>query len=449
MQDLSHLYSKESEMMILGSMLTNINSLKEAAASLDAFDFHHTEHQVIFAVLKTAYKDDKPIDVHLVCEELKKQGKLQPVGGAAYILYLAQYAGTSAFIEEYAQGLKEFSAKRRLIDLSRRIMSDALDGKTNAPALVQNAQESLKLIEKNRDIEDKHPIRLLSGFEQNFLLETPLKKPMILECSDDDGNPIGFLPKGIVGILVGAGGVGKTHFLAQLALSIATGTPFLNKFTTTQWCGEGGIGNVFLGLGENQYEDIHRILHKSSKSLKGNPELLREASDRIAVFSFCGQQASFIEDKQPSRYFRNFKRKLLEATPPGGWTLIILDPVSRLLGADAETDNAAATQFIALMEELSLELPGNPTVLFVHHVNKASFTQGTGQEQSAARGASAITDGARWQVNLIKGADAKVVLKMTKSNFTNIFPEQTLSKDEEGCLFQPSRVDQSKSKIKK
>ena len=28
---------------------------------------------------------EKPADVHLVCEELKRQDKLKPVGGAAYI----------------------------------------------------------------------------------------------------------------------------------------------------------------------------------------------------------------------------------------------------------------------------------------------------------------------------------------------------------------------------
>jgi len=43
---------------------------------------------------------------------------------------------------------------------------------------------------------------------------------MLLEYADEDGNSAGFLPKGIVAMLVGAGGVGKTHLLAQLLLVV-------------------------------------------------------------------------------------------------------------------------------------------------------------------------------------------------------------------------------------
>src|ERR1700730_5807134 len=86
--------SKESEMMVLGCMLTSINALNIAADGLDEFDFYYTEHRIIFQVLKTAYKNDMPADVHLVCEELRRQDKLKAVGGAGYITTLAQYAGT-------------------------------------------------------------------------------------------------------------------------------------------------------------------------------------------------------------------------------------------------------------------------------------------------------------------------------------------------------------------
>ncbi len=75
--------SKESEMMVLGCMLTSINALNIAADGLDDADFYYTEHKIIFQVLKTAYKTDKPADIHLVCEELKRQEKLKAVGGAS------------------------------------------------------------------------------------------------------------------------------------------------------------------------------------------------------------------------------------------------------------------------------------------------------------------------------------------------------------------------------
>ena len=64
---------------------------------------YFTEHRIIFQVLKTAYRSDRPADVHLISEELKRQDKLNAVGGINYLTTLAQYAGTSAYVEEYVE----------------------------------------------------------------------------------------------------------------------------------------------------------------------------------------------------------------------------------------------------------------------------------------------------------------------------------------------------------
>lgn len=433
-------HSKESEMMVLGCMLTNPKALTLCIKILTDNDFFFTEHQTIFQSLKSTWKMHEAGDIHLLSEELKRQNKLKSVGGLAYITDLAQYAGTSAYVEEYIDELKNHSKRRQIILLATDLQQKAVNNH-ELKELILHTQESLKLIEKNRGAKNKLPIRFLSEFEENFLLAEPQKKEMLLEYAKEDGKYVGFLPKGIVAMLVGAGGVGKTHLLAQLAIAVATGTPFLNTFTPTKHCGKNNQGNVFIGLGENQYDDIHRLLYKATKHLRihhlnspGENALLN-ACKRIAPFSFCGQQAAFIDGSKPSVYFREFKMRMEDTAPPNGWQLIILDPVSRLMGTDAETDNAAATQFIALLEELTIDLPGNPTILFAHHMNKASMQQGAIQNQTAARGASALTDGVRWQCNYTKDASQELVtLKITKSNFTPLIEEIKTKKDSEGYI---------------
>ncbi len=442
-------HSKESEMMVLGSMLTSINSLNIGSEDLNESNFYFTEHKIIFQVMKSGYKQDKPADIHIVSEELKRHDKLTKVGGLAYLTTLAQYAGTSAFIEEYIDTLKEYANRRSLLELSSELQRKALSAE-DSKKIILSTQEKLKIIEKNQVEKDKFPIRFLNEFDQNFLLVDPPKKPMLLEYTNEGGKPIGFLPKGIVAMLVGAGGIGKTHLLAQLAISISTGTPWVETFTTTKHCGEEKRGNVFFGLGENQYEDIHRVLHKASKKLREHqPDIIEEdplieASKRIAAFSFCGQQAAFIEDKKPSLYFRQLKMKLIEISPKGGWSLIILDPVSRLMGADAEIDNGVATQFIALLEELTIDLPGNPTILFAHHVSKAAIQAGERQNQTASRGASALTDGVRWQSNFFKEDKGELtIIEMTKSNFTAVMDRIHLKKESDGYLKKEMKHDKN------
>ncbi len=132
--------SKESEMMVLGCMLTSINALNVAADRLAALDFYYTEHQTVFSALKLAYVSDKPADIHLIAEELKRQGKLESVGGVSYLTTLAQYAGTSAFIEEYVDLIREKSILRRMIHTAQGIEKVALEDPSDVAAVLDEAQ---------------------------------------------------------------------------------------------------------------------------------------------------------------------------------------------------------------------------------------------------------------------------------------------------------------------
>lgn len=133
-------HSKDSEMMVLGCMLTSINSLNIAADALDESDFYFSEHKIIFQALKTAFLQDKPADVHLVCEELKRQNKLEAIGGAAYVATVAQYAGTSAYIEEYAEIVKSKSILRKMIQAAQKVEKTALDDPPDVHATLDDAQ---------------------------------------------------------------------------------------------------------------------------------------------------------------------------------------------------------------------------------------------------------------------------------------------------------------------
>jgi replicative DNA helicase len=134
-------HSKESEMMVLGCCLTSIDSLNAAASSLEEQDFYFSEHKIIFSVLEAAFRSDKPADLLLVSEELKRQDKLETVGGVAYLTTLAQYAGTSAYIEEYVSLIKNKSLLRRMIQASEMIEKSALDNPEDVDTLLDDAQK--------------------------------------------------------------------------------------------------------------------------------------------------------------------------------------------------------------------------------------------------------------------------------------------------------------------
>lgn len=133
--------SKESEMMVLGCMLTSVHALNIAADQLSDLDFYFTEHKIVFQVLKEAYQSDSPADIHLVAEELKRQEKLKAIGGIGYLTTLAQYAGTSAHIEEYTNLVRSKALLRKMIQAAQIVEKKAFEEPQDVSDALDSAQQ--------------------------------------------------------------------------------------------------------------------------------------------------------------------------------------------------------------------------------------------------------------------------------------------------------------------
>jgi len=110
-------------------------------------------------------------------------------------------------------------------------------------------------------------------------------------------------------------------------------------------------------------------------------------------------------------------REYLAKTGP--WSLIVAEPLSRVGGPDAETDNAAATRLVQVFESI-VKLTG-ATVLGAHHTNKPG-RGGVAVTASSARGSSALIDGFRWAASLAsrkaETLGEVVTLEVVKSNYS-------------------------------
>lgn len=119
--------------------------------------------------------------------------------------------------------------------------------------------------------------------------------------------------------------------------------------------------------------------------------------------------------------------------------LLILDPKSRIYGLD-ENNADHATQWIACLEALAVEF--NITILFAHHVSKASSDKNLSQHMS--RGSSAIADGCRWMLGMeqmnpttakrygIDNPKQYICIDLVKSNYAAQLPAPMYFKRTEG-----------------
>ena len=270
----------------------------------------------------------------------------------------------------------------------------------------------------------------------------PPDREMLLNAPDGESFK-GFLPSGIVGLLIAGGGTGKTQALIQLALTVATGADWLGTYKLApRRVGTGtGFGRVLLALGEEDEEEINRRLWKAVEAL----DLWREsdAINRLIVpYPLLGVQCGLTwsddgkSPETPTEWSARFREMLAaDAAINGPWRCIILDPATRFMGANGETDNKAATEWVREVSRL-VELDGGPTVLIAHHSTKSALKEG-GADQTAARGSSALVDGARWVANLGRGrghVKGEIVLSLTKHNYVGPAAPVSLLYDSKGYL---------------
>jgi|GEM_PF-1860456 len=292
-------------------------------------------------------------------------------------------------------------------------------------------------------------LKSIQELSPDYFKVKPLEKPVLLEfIKDGDMNAkrIPFLHKEIVAMLIAEGGRGKTHLGTLLGSCVAAAIPFLGKFNVVH------PGAVCLIVGENNQDDIHRLLWKTREHLvkmisenrqnkaydkfsTDGKEIERIETNLFPV-SVHGKNAGLIDsDGKETEFFKSLLEQLIKKEPLEGWQLIILDPASRFAGPESEKDNAIATAFIACLEKISESLKGKPTILLSHHKSKAAINNSSGQ--SDARGASALTDGVRWQANLDKDKKENTItlFEITKTNFTPIHDAFKIKKDAYGVPF--------------
>jgi len=242
----------------------------------------------------------------------------------------------------------------------------------------------------------------------HLLFDTPPRQKNLLNLL----NGKAFLPKGIVAKICAPGGAGKSRLITQLAMSITTGVNFLDEFVVTP----DAKGRVFLGLAEEPMDNIHRRIQPVFKYYKGNDlspdqkkaggcsiteSQIKDAEERIVPYSFYGQNMSLIsENGLPTHQYDALRKALIASQGEDGYSLILLDPYSCFQGATSELDNNNANALVGLLRLLTLELKGNPTILITHHTNKST----NWQSQDWSRGASALTNGVRWQLNMINAS---------------------------------------------
>jgi replicative DNA helicase len=127
--------SEESETATLGSMLIDKMCLETGIDYLTNEDFYNPTNSFIFEAMNEVYKNNKPVDIVTVTEQLQKMKKLEVVGGVSYLSQLAESVPTTANASHYLGIVKEKAGLRKLINIGKEMQELGYNAETADEAI--------------------------------------------------------------------------------------------------------------------------------------------------------------------------------------------------------------------------------------------------------------------------------------------------------------------------
>ncbi len=112
----------EAEQAVIGSMLTDKDSVISAVEVLKEEDFYREDNKVIYSAIMNLYNRGEPVDIITLKDELVSLGKFESVGGLEYLAELPEKVPTTANVEKYIKIVEEKSMLRTLIKTANELI---------------------------------------------------------------------------------------------------------------------------------------------------------------------------------------------------------------------------------------------------------------------------------------------------------------------------------------
>ena len=177
----------EAEQAILGSMLTDKDSVVSAIEVLKPEDFYREDNKAIYEAISNLYSRSEPIDIITVKSELVANGKFENIGGLEYLAVLPDKVPTTANVEKYIKIVEEKSLLRNLIKTANEIINLGYSQSEEVEDIMDMAESKIFELLKERSKTTYTPIK-------DVLVETFAQIEKLYNKSDViTGIPTGFI----------------------------------------------------------------------------------------------------------------------------------------------------------------------------------------------------------------------------------------------------------------
>lgn len=134
----------EVEESVIAGLLMEREAINIAmSASLKPEHFYDLKFEIVYKACLDLFAQARPIDMRTVVDQLKKNGKLESVGGMIGIMEMSRAASSASNIDSHVRIIQEKFMKRELIKIANTLHHDAYDDQKNIFDLIESASTEL------------------------------------------------------------------------------------------------------------------------------------------------------------------------------------------------------------------------------------------------------------------------------------------------------------------
>jgi len=347
----------EAEEAVLGSLLVDGEAIHKIAIFLKPGDFYREKNLWVYEACFSLYERNEAIDQVTVAHEMGRLGRLEAVGGAAYLSHLVSIVPTSVHVEHYAHTVHRLSMMRGLISASSQIAAIGYEAGPDIDAALGRAEDVLFRIRRGESRRDFLHIRqvLDQYFEESEF--RPIGGEVAYTGFHSLDDILGGLRRSDMIVLAARPSLGKT----SLALGIARNAAVEQKARV-----------AIFSLEMSRYQMAQRLLASESgvdsKRLRLGEQTEAEERRIMEATGVLSEAPIFIDDT-PSLRVVEMKSKARRLHFERGIDLIIVDYMQLMRGDGREGRVQEVSEISRSLKELAREL--NVPVLAVSQLSRA------------------------------------------------------------------------------
>jgi replicative DNA helicase len=355
------------EEVVLGAMMIDKKGVDEVIDILHPDVFYKDAHRHIYEAIFNLFESSEPVDLLTVSAKLRKEGRLDQIGGDFYLIKLTQKVASSAHIEFHARIILQKYIQRSLIKISSEIIEEAYSEGTDVFDLLDNAEAKLYEVTQGN-------LKRSAETAQNLVIQAKKKIEEIANKEGLSGIPSGFdkvdkltsgwQPSDLI-IIAARPGMGKTALTLSMARNIAVNS---------------NIPVAFFSLEMSSVQLITRLISSetglSSEKLRTG-RLEKHEWEQLNVKVKALEKAPLFIDDTPSLSIFDLRAKARRLASQHKIRLIVLDYLQLMTAGGSQKGGNREQEISTISRNLkALAKELNVPVIALSQLSRAVETRG-------------------------------------------------------------------------